>query len=161
MAYNKFTKFTNGIFTGTHSECSTELNALLPINCPENWPDGPWTVYLPVAPPLSLETQRILRREVLKNERDERIYDDIDGFQVRTTVDRDRLKRTVEKWDQNVTTEQVSWILEDNSSRMVSKEDLVEVLDIFDQREMVTFYEYQVLLAELETTTDPDSVKWT
>ncbi|QSR35541.1 hypothetical protein CFI10_11135 [Marinobacterium iners] len=37
-------KYTNGTFTGTYNQCREHINASIPREHPENWPDGPWTV---------------------------------------------------------------------------------------------------------------------
>lgn len=51
-------KYTNNTFTGTYNQCRDYLNASIPRDHPENWPDGPWEVV--ENPPYTPSTDQLI-----------------------------------------------------------------------------------------------------
>ena len=153
-------KYTNGEFTGTHLECCKHLNASLPRGRVENWPDGPWEE-VNATVELTLDQRRERKRQQLKIDRTELIQSPIDGIQVATADDRENISGAVEDW----TTlygqlETIGWILVDNTTRAVSKEDLEEVIAAYKIRKRDSFAIYAGLLDQLYESDDPESVEW-
>jgi len=153
-------KYTNGEFTGTHKECCKYLNASLPRGHVENWPDGPWEEVNTVVE-LTLEQRRERKRQQLKIERTELIQSPIDGIQVATADDRENIAGAVEDWSTLYgQVESIPWVLVDNTTRHVSKEDLEEVIAAYKIRKRDAFAIYAGLLDHLCESDDPESVEW-
>ena len=153
-------KYTNGEFTGTHRECCKHLNASLPRNHVENWPDGPWEE-VNTTVELTLEQRRERKRQQLKMERAELIQSPIDGIQVATADDRENITGAVEDWSTLYgQLETIPWVLVDNTTRTVSKEDLEEVIAAYKIRKRDAFAIYAGLLDHLCESDDPESVEW-
>ena len=153
-------RYTNGEFTGTHKECCKYLNASLPRQYPENWPGGPWEE-VDTTVELTLDQRRERKRQQLKMERTEIIQAPINGIQVATAEDRENIAGAVEDWSTLYgQLETIPWVLVDNTTRSVSREDLEEVIAAYKIRKRDSFAIYAGLLDQLYESDDPESVEW-
>ena len=146
--------YTNGTFTGTYNQVRDYLQASIPRNHPENWPNGPWEVVPYVAPELTLEQRREHQRQALKQERIERASDPINNVQVATPEDRENVQWAAANVDS------IDWIMADNTVQTLTSADLNAVITQYPLRKMELFAVYTGLLKKLQTSDDPESVTW-
>jgi hypothetical protein len=146
--------YTNGTFTGTYNQCRDYLNASIPREHPENWPDGPWESVPYVAPELTLEQRRERQRQILKMERIERVSAPINNVQVATPEDRENVQWAAS----NV--ESADWIMADNTVQTMTAADLQAVISQYPLRKMELFGVYAGLLAQLAESNEPELIVW-
>jgi len=153
-------KYTNGEFTGTYKECCKYLNASLPRNHVENWPDGPWEEVRTTVEP-TLDQRREQKRQELKFERDSLIKSPINGVQVATSDDRENIEGSVSDWGILYgSLDEISWVLEDNTTTPLSKQDLEEIISLYKTRKRDAFAIYTQLLLQLNQSDSPEEIVW-
>lgn len=113
--------------------------------------NGEWVLNIPKA--------RAAQREVLKQSRDSIIKAPIDNFQGGRVEDRENIKDTSANWDMLGVSE-IEWVMSDNSTRLVTKQDLDSIIYQYAIRKLNAFSLFNQLCEELETSTDPSTVNW-
>lgn len=83
------------------------------------------------------------RRQVLKQERDERISLPVNNVQVGRVEDRESVTGTISNWDALGLTTSIRWVMADNTLQDLSKSDLEAIVIGYAQRKAQTFSAYE------------------
>jgi hypothetical protein len=54
----------------------------------------------------------------------------------------------------------ITWIMYDNTTAQLSKQDLIDIEDTYAIRQLQVFAEYQSLCEQLAISNDPESIIW-
>jgi hypothetical protein len=90
------------------------------------------------------------RRQILKQERDERISLPINNVQVGRIEDRENVTGTISNWDILGLTTSIRWVMADNTLQDLSKADLEAVVIGYTQRKAQVFSAYQQAVMALQ-----------
>jgi len=107
-----------------------------------------------IAPEPTLEQRRERQRQILKQERIERVSAPINNVQVATPEDRENVQWTAS----NV--ESADWIMADNTVQTMTAADLQAVISQYPLRKMELFGVYAGLLAQLAESDEPELIVW-
>jgi hypothetical protein len=107
-----------------------------------------------IAPEPTLEQRRERQRQVLKQDRIERVSAPINNVQVATPEDREN----VEWAASNV--ESIDWIMADNTIQTLTAADLQAVISQYPLRKMDLFSVYAGLLTQLAESDEPELIVW-
>jgi hypothetical protein len=99
-------------------------------------------------------------RDYLKMVRDIKIAEPINNVQVGRFEDRENIKDVVRKWDTLGNPATITWIMYDNTTAQLSKQDLIDIEDAYAGRQLQVFAEYQSLCEQLAVSDDPKSIIW-
>ena len=83
------------------------------------------------------------RRQILKQERDERISLPINNVQVGRVEDRENVTGTISNWDALGLTTSIGWVMADNTLQALTKDDLEDIVIGYAQRKAQTFSAYE------------------
>jgi hypothetical protein len=107
-----------------------------------------------------LDRLRLNKREELKQERDAKIAEPINNVQVGRFEDRENIKDAIRKWEALGNPATITWIMYDNTTAQLSKQDLINIEDAYVGRQLQVFAEYQSLCEQLAVSDDPESIIW-
>lgn len=107
-----------------------------------------------VAPEPTLEQRLERQRQILKQERIERVSAPIDNVQVATPEDRENVQWAAS----NV--ESIDWIMADNTVQTLTAADLQAVISQYTLRKRELFGVYADLLRQLAESDEPELIVW-
>lgn len=118
------------------------------------------TVHPTNKPPLTAEEKRVK----FKLLRDKEIAEPINGVQVGRVEDRENIQGAIDRFDTLATDGAIGWIMADNSIKMLTKLQLIDIADGYAIRKAQVFNNYGMLcltLNEAETVEDIIAIGWT